>query len=167
MKLRKLELKDAPFMLEWMHDPDVVKDLHTDFSRKTLGDAKGFIRSSWDDTNNVHLAIASDEDEYMGTVSLKAIRDGTAEFAITVRSCAMGKGYSWFGMDEILHRALTDYGLKAVYWCVSVHNKRAVRFYDKHAFRETASIPLAMAARYDGVEGLKWYLFDGEDISGS
>ena len=36
MKLRKLELKDAPLMLEWMHDETVVEDLHTDFASKTI-----------------------------------------------------------------------------------------------------------------------------------
>ena len=48
----------------------------------------------------LHLAIASDSDEYMGMVSLKHIEDGLAEFAITVRTEAMGKGYSWFGMES-------------------------------------------------------------------
>ena len=51
---------------------------------------------------DLHLAVANDNDAYMGTVSLKHIHDGTAEFAITVRACAMGKGYSQFGMVSIL-----------------------------------------------------------------
>ena len=32
--LRALEMKDAEFMLEWMHDSDVVRYLRTDFSHK-------------------------------------------------------------------------------------------------------------------------------------
>ena len=38
MRLRNLELKDAPLMLEWMHDPDVVKDLCGNFLDKSLDD---------------------------------------------------------------------------------------------------------------------------------
>ena len=70
MYLRKLELKDAPLMLAWMHDESVTEKLRTDFASKTLQDAESFIKYSWEDNDNVNLAIASDEDEYMGTVSL-------------------------------------------------------------------------------------------------
>ena len=47
MKLRKLELKDASQMLEWMHDEDVIKNLQADFLSKTLKDCQEFIVSSW------------------------------------------------------------------------------------------------------------------------
>lgn len=157
MRLRKLEIKDAPFMLEWMHDTRVIGDLRTDFSQKTIEDAKEFIKLSWDTNTDLHLAIASDEDIYMGTVSLKHIGEGSAEFAITVRSKAMGHGYSWFGMEEILKKAFNELNLESVYWCVSRDNKRAVRFYDKHNFNEVLDMPNNVLARYQGIENLKWY----------
>ena len=157
MYLRKLELKDAPLMLAWMHDRNVTENLRTDFASKTLQDAENFIKWSWEDKENVNLAIASDEDEYMGTVSLKNIEDNSAEFAITVRAEAMGKGYSWFGMESIIEKAFNEYGLESVYWCVSRDNKRAVHFYDKHSFHETVDIPDKVLVRYEGIENLKWY----------
>ena len=85
MRLRKLELKDAPLMLEWMHDETVVKDMQADFSSKTLEDCNHFILSSKDTRKNLHLAIVDENDEYMGTVSLKNIEEDKAEFAIPVR----------------------------------------------------------------------------------
>ena len=45
------------------------------------------------------MAITDDNDEYMGTVSLKNINytDSFAEFAITVRRTAMGKfRFIWY-----------------------------------------------------------------------
>ena len=60
MKLRKLELKDAPLMLEWMHDPDVVRDLQTRFSEKTLQDCESFIRAAADMREDCHFAVADD-----------------------------------------------------------------------------------------------------------
>ena len=157
MYLRTLELKDAPLMLAWMHDRSVTKDLRTDFMSKTLQDAEDFIKWSWEDKENLNLAIASDEDEYMGTVSLKHIENGSAEFAIAVRSEAMGRGYSWFGMESIIEKAFSQYGLESVYWCVSRENSRAVRFYDKHNFHEALDIPKSVLKRYEGIENLKWY----------
>ena len=106
---------------------------------------------------NIHLAIVSDEDEYMGTVSLKNVEDASAEFAITVRKSAMGRGYSWFGMEEIIRIAFEEYGLESVYWCVSRENERAVRFYDKHNFHEALDIPASVLSRYEDVNNLKWY----------
>lgn len=157
MYLRKLELKDAPLMLAWMHDRNVTNNLRTNFASKTLQDAENFIRCSWKDKENINLAIASDEGEYMGTVSLKNIENNAAEFAITVRAEAMGKGYSWFGMESIIEKAFNEYCLESVYWCVSRDNTRAVRFYDKHNFHEALDIPDKVLSRYEGIDNLKWY----------
>lgn len=159
MKLRSLELKDATLMLEWMHDEDVVKGLRGQFSKKTIDDCNVFINAAQDKGDNIHLAVVSDEDEYMGTVSLKNIneKDKNAEFAITVRKTAMGRGYSWYGMEEMIRLAFEQYGLESVYWCVDRNNKRAVRFYDKHNFHETIDIPQKILDRYRDLENLKWY----------
>lgn len=159
MKLRDLELKDAPLMLEWMHDESVVKNLRGNFKEKTLADCEAFILASADKKSDIHLAIVSDEDEYMGTVSLKNVdrRNNSAEFAITVRNSAMGRGYSWWGMEEIIRLAFDKYELENVYWCVSRDNERAVRFYDKHNFHEAVDIPMSITSNYVGMTNLKWY----------
>lgn len=157
MHLRRLELKDAPLMLEWMHDTSVVGLLRTNFASKTIEDCEQFIKNSLDNSKDLHLAIASDEDEYMGTVSLRDIENGSAEFAITVRTKAMSRGYSWFGMEAILKKAFEELNLDCVYWCVSRKNTRAVRFYDKHNFHEALDIPAEVLKRYEGIEDLKWY----------
>lgn len=159
MNLRKLLLKDAPLMLEWMHDESVTSKMATDFKSKTIKDCESFIEASEDNKENIHFAIVSDEDEYMGTVSLKHVDrvSLSAEFAITVRTAAMGRGYSWYGMEEIIRRAFEEFNLECVYWCVSKLNERAVRFYDKHNFHEAVDIPKEVLARYSEIDNLKWY----------
>lgn len=159
MRLRDLELKDAPLMLEWMHDESVVEKLRGNFRKKTIGDCENFINASRNKEKDIHLAIVNDENEYMGTVSLKSIDrvNNSAEFAITVRKAAMGRGYSWYGMEEIIRLAFEEYGLESVYWCVSRENDRAVRFYDKHNFHEALDIPASILSRYTGMKDLKWY----------
>ena len=119
--LRRLEKKDIPFMLEWMHDKTVVKNLQADIENSI-------------NNENINLAIVNNNDEYMGTVSLKHIGDTSAEFAIVVRKNAMGKGYSIYALQEIVRYAFDNIKLKKVYWCVSPENIRALRFYDKHGF---------------------------------
>ena len=134
MKLRKLQAEDAPFMLEWMHDASVVHDLRTNFAVKTLEDCISFIKMAQDTNENLHLAIVDENDTYMGTVSLKHITQTSAEFGITVRECAMGKGFSEYAMQHIVETGFKQLGLQKIYWCVAPENHRAVSFYDKNKF---------------------------------
>lgn len=157
MKLRKLLSGDAPLMLEWMHDSDVVRDLKTDFSSKTIDDCAAFIESAQDTSENLHLAIADDNGEYMGTASLKHICNGTAEFGITIRKCAMGKGFSSFGMREIINTGFADYNLRMIYWCVDPVNHRAVRFYDKNGYKKCP--PPSEASGYSDEEISRFYWY--------
>lgn len=153
-------------MLEWMHDINVVNDLHVDFLKKTLNDAQKFILESSNSDENVHFAIVSDEDEYMGTVSLKCIdREAkTAEFAITVRKKAMGQGYSWYAMKKILSFGFEQIGVSEIYWCVSANNTRAVKFYRKHMFMECIDVPKVVLKRYEGMENLIWFSIAAQNI---
>lgn len=134
-KLRKLKQSDAPLMLEWMHDEDVVHFMKADFQHKTLDDCERFIDSSQEDSKNIHLAAVDDIDTYMGTVSLKNIDNGTSEFAITMRKEAMGKGYAAEAIKQIIDKGFNELGLEYIYWYVRPENKRAVRFYDKNGYQ--------------------------------
>lgn len=165
MHIRNLKIEDAPLMLEWMHDENVVSNLRGNFQEKTIKDCESFIRSSIS-SSDIHMAIASDTDEYMGTASLKHIENGSAEFAIAVRSEAMRRGYSWFGMEVIIEKAFKELELESVYWCVSRENERAVRFYDKHNFHEVVDIPQTIIERYKDIDNLKWYsVLKGDEIN--
>ncbi len=161
MNLRKLENKDAEPMLEWMHDESVVHYMRADFAGKTIDDCRDFIIKSQSDTKNLHLAIVDKDDNYMGTVSLKNINTekGNAEFAIAVRKCAMGKGYSSFGMREIINYGFCTLNLSFIYWCVYRDNKRAVRFYDKNGYKRTDNIPIELKMNYTGEDKDRflWY----------
>ena len=120
-------------MLEWMRTvPHFFRD---DFSRKTIDDCIRFISESQVETESIHLAIVDDHDEYMGTVSLKHIRKNIAEFAIVLRSCAMGMDYASFGMKEIMDYGYRNRNIDTVYWCVDPKNRRAVRFYQKQGYQ--------------------------------
>ena len=150
-------------MLEWMQDINVVKDLKADFQSKTIDDCRNFIQYSWTCENkDLHLAITDDNDIYQGTVSLKKIDTVTAdaEFAITIRQCAMGKGLAISAMRAIFEHGKENLRLKKIYWCVDSNNVRAVRFYDKNKFRRTCDIPHYILARYIDCSNLIWYSWE-------
>ena len=158
MKLRKLEEKDADKMLEWMHDKSVVKCLPTDFMHKNIDDCIEFTNAT--SADSLHFAIADDiTDEYMGTVSLKHIYETEAEFAIAIRNCAMGKGYSKQAMHEMIEYGFNNLGLKKIYWCVSPDNKRAIRFYDKNGYAHCNANELTIKGQYskEEINSYCWY----------
>lgn len=137
MRLRQLQMKDAPAMLGWMHDPAVVGKLHAEkFLKSELSDCECFIAGAMRDGENLHRAVTDDSDEYMGTVSLKNIdwkaKDG--EFAIALRGEAHGRGYGRFAMNGIMEIAFEELDLEEVYWIVRVDNLSAIRLYDRGGY---------------------------------
>ncbi len=161
MRLRKLMEKDAKYMLEWMHDNDVVKDLSGNFATKQLDDCIRFIEQAQDTSEDLNLAVVDDFDEYMGTISLKHIDQANshAEFAVAIRSKAMGQGFSGYGMKEIIRLGHEQYGLASIYWCVGDYNKRAVKFYDKNGYKRTTDVPAGLKANYskEQLDNFYWY----------
>ena len=135
MMIRRLEQKDAPFMLEWMHDETITCNFRYPFANMTLEKAKNFIKYSFDEENQ-HFAITDDKDEYMGTISLKRIseRDHNAEYAIVTRKKAHGTGIAERATMEILKYAFNDLGLHRVYLTVLSDNVAARRLYENCGF---------------------------------
>ena len=135
MKIRNLKIKDAQRMLEWMHDEELVKFFEANFRDKELRDCEAFIQAP-EGGHNRNWAICNDEDEYLGTVSLKHIdlKNANAEYAIAMRKCALGTGASHYGTKEVLRIAFEEMGLNRVYLNVLEDNVRANKFYEKVGF---------------------------------
>ena len=157
MKLRKLQSKDASLMMEWMHDDSVVKDLKKDFASKTIDDCMEFIQSAREESDSIHLAIADDHDEYMGTVSLKHIRNKAAEAGMVLRNCAMGKGYASFALSSIIEQGFKRYGLHHIYWCTDPRNKRAIRFFEKNNYQRCDVPEMAQGYTDEEKQVNLWY----------
>ncbi len=136
MKLRELELKDVPLMLEWMKDPDISRVFTFNPESMTEESVQSFIHKAKTDEKNRHYAIADENDVYLGTVSLKNINTlaKNAEYAISIRKTAHGKGVAQFATNEILKIAFTKLELERVYLDVLVENERANKFYVKYGF---------------------------------
>jgi len=132
--LRELKIDDAPLMLEWMHDESVISGLQPElFRKRTLDDCVKFITSCHNSTDSCHLAIVNENNEYLGTISLKMIDSyyKDSEFAIVLRSSAQGKGYATQAMKEIMTIAFEKYQLEEVYWNVLANNIAAIKLYER------------------------------------
>ncbi len=136
MKLRKLADRDAPYMLEWMHDPETNKLFRADFASFDEKMVLKFIEDAQTDGKDLHRACVNDRDEYLGTVSLKNIDmdNLNAEYAVCFRACARGTGAARFATEEILRTAFEELKLKRVYLNVLAENGRANAFYKKCGF---------------------------------
>ena len=64
--LRKLQLKDVPLMLEWMHDEEAKHIFQNNFAEIDDVAAKKFVENSFREDQQ-HFAIVDDQDdEYLG-----------------------------------------------------------------------------------------------------
>lgn len=154
--LRPLAEKDAPGMLEWMTDPAIVRFFRFDASAVTLDTCRAFIAGAGDRADCRHYAIADEQDEYLGTISLKEIAHGEAEYAISTRSRAHGTGAAMEATKQILDIAFRELGLNRVYLNVLAENARANAFYRKAGFRFVRREPDAVTIRGEKKD-LNWY----------
>lgn len=133
--LRKLLDKDIAFMLEWMRDKSITSNFKVDFSKYDEEKAKEFIRNSFTDIEQ-HFAIVNEQDEYLGTISLKNIseKNKNAEYAIVMRKCAQGMGTAENATKELIKYAFEVLGLRKIYLNVLEDNRHAIGFYEKMGF---------------------------------
>lgn len=155
--LRKLEEKDAPFMLEWMHDDTINCNFQYPFAEMNMEKVKIFIENSFDEENK-HFAIVDTKDEYLGTISLKNIsqKNRNAEYAIVTRKRAQGTGAAMQATQELLTLAFKELGMHKVYLNVLEENIRARKFYEKCGFKQEgiAQDAIRLHERY---ANLVWY----------
>lgn len=159
--IRKLEMKDLPYMYEWMHDETVTENLQADFASFTKDNVSDFIKQAMEQnetSDNIHYAIVDENDEYMGTISLKNIsrKDRNAEYAIVTRRKAHGKGYAREATKDILSLGFKEYGLEKIYLYVVTKNIAANKFYNKCGFKEEGVFRKHLLIR-GSLEDIRWY----------
>lgn len=167
MRLRRLKEEDAPYMLEWMKDSNIQKNFRFPIEKTSIDEVMGFIRSAeiqLIDGKSIHYAIADDNDEYMGTISLKdvSLKDGNAEYAISLRKCAQGKGIGTAATREIMKLAFESFGLHRVYLNVLSDNVRAISLYERFGFVYEGEFKEHLYLRGE-YKSLKWYAMLKED----
>lgn len=159
--LRELNLRDAEGMLEWMHDPDIQLGFQTDMMTKTIDDVKAFIKNvqySLTEGNSMHFAIADEQEEYLGTISLKdiSLRHKRAEYAVSLRRQAQGRGIASEATQQLLTLSFQKLGLEKVYLNVLSENIRAIHLYERCGFvyEGTARNHLYLRGEF---KTLQWY----------
>lgn len=155
--LRRLEKKDAPLMLEWMHDSEINCNFQADFASASLESVLDFIKDSFDDENQ-NFAFVDKNDEYLGTISLKHIsyKNQNAEYAIVARKKAHGTGAAVQATQELLKYAFEQLKLHKVYLNVLEDNVRAQKLYEKCGFMYEGTSPDAVFINGE-FKALKWY----------
>ncbi len=167
MHLRKLQEKDALFMLEWMKDPELNCFFQFDSESINQQSVYEYIRDAQNFINNRHYAVADDNDVYLGTISLKKIdiKNSNAEYAVSMTKRAIGTGASSFATRELLNIAFTELGLHKVYLNVFSDNLRAIRFYEKMGFHKEGVFRDHVLVRGE-YRDLCWYAYiNKEQIS--
>lgn len=145
-------------MIEWMHDEEILSLFQNDFSKMTEEDVRNFIMFSFTKENQ-HFAIVDNEnDEYLGTISLKNIniKNRNAEFAICTRKKIRGCGVNNIAVKLLINYAFNNLKLHKIYLNVLSSNLRAKKFYEKMDFKYEGTFKnhIYIQGKY---EDLEWY----------
>ena len=139
--VREIREGDAENMLEWMHDPDIQKGFRKNMLGVTLEEARSFCRMAKlkeeiVSGQSIHLAVADDTDEYLGTISLKEIslEHHSAEMAISLRKKAQGHGVATEAIRLLLKKGFNELGLHRICLTVLADNIAAIKLYEKCGF---------------------------------
>lgn len=139
IRLRKLQSKDAPLMFEWMQDPQIISNFQIDFTNASQKTADDFIAKDLasDNETTKHYAIINEEDEYLGTISLKNIdyKNKNTEYAIVLRKKAIGTNVAFDSTKALFNVVFRDLNLEKIYLNCLSENKRAINFYRKVGFK--------------------------------
>lgn len=158
MKLRALEFKDIPYMLEWMKDKELAQFFRFDGEKSTEETVRAFIESANRSKNDLHWAIVEEQDEYLGTASLKSIDyvNKNAEYAIALRKKAIGKNVALEVGREIFRIAFEELELERVYSNVLSSNDRCLRHCEKlgYVYEGEFKNHLLLHGKF---ESLKWF----------
>jgi len=164
MEIRKLKEKDAERMLLWMYYDETKDIFEKDFSKYDLEDVLNFINSK--DDKSYHYACADDDDNYLGTISLKNVdlNNSNAELAISFIKEAQGTGAATFAIKKVLNIAFNNLLLNKVYLNVLETNARAKAFYKKVGFTKEGCFKnhIKKNGRYVDLE---WYAFFKDDFN--
>lgn len=165
MQLRRHDIKDIPLINEWIRDAELANQYWGRSKSPSVTKAEDLIGEE-NTYDSQHFAIVSDLDEYMGTVSLNHIVNGSAELRIVVRENAMRRGYAWYGIEEVLRYAFDREKLDSIYWCVKKGNERAMKFCQKHNFHQIIDVPKDALQRYEDASELNWFsVLNGDEIN--
>ena len=163
--LRALQEKDAPFMLEWMQEPSIACFFRFDASKMTAESCRAFIENANKDENSRHYAIADENDEYLGTISLKDIDGVSAEYAVSTRKAAHGTGAAMQATRQLIDIAFNELKLERVFLNVLTENLRANAFYKKAGFAFEYTEKNAVEIRGE-MKDLNWYAIKAEEYFG-
>ncbi len=154
-------------MLEMMHDESVNKFFRFDGNSKTFEEITSFIDEVNASDSSLHLAITTDDGEYVGSISLKNIDDThkTAEYAIISAARFHGKGFAYKASREILSLAFDVLGLHSVFLDVYSDNDRAIAFYKKVGFSYEGESRECLFIR-GRFRSLKWFRILENEFTG-
>ena len=158
MKIRPLMPKDVDGILSWMKDSEINRFFRMDAEGATKESVLNFVNASQNQENNIHLAVTDDDDNYLGTVSLKNIdkEEQSAEYAISMCKLSHGTGAAKFATEKILELGFEALGLHRIYLNVLSENLRANKFYQKCNFIYEGEYKEAILIRGE-FKDLKWY----------
>lgn len=137
--LRPLKIRDVDYVMTWVNDPEVVKNLQHFNKRFTRRDELRFIKKLIKSKNDYAFSIFRKEDnEYIGQGAINQIswENKLGRLSLIIRRAHWNKGYAQEAIPLLLKFAFNKLRLHKVWLMAYATNKKANHLYAKLGFRK-------------------------------
>lgn len=137
--VRPVTIDDARYVMEWVNDPEVVKNFQHFGKTYTEDEERAYLQKLIDSKADYAFSIFRKSDgAYIGQAALNQIsyENKLARLSLTIKRSEWGKGYAQIAILLILAVAFFDLDLHKVWLMVYESNEKARHIYQKLGFRE-------------------------------
>lgn len=136
--LRLLDISDLDNVMQWVNDPELMKNFADFATRKSREEEKRFLEKIIASENDKAFSIESETGEYIGSAGIYQIhwpsRHGRLAIILGNKSYH-GQGYAQNTINKVLKLAFEQYNLHKVWLLVFEDNKKVRHIYEKCGFK--------------------------------
>ena len=137
--IKPLKVSDIKYIMTWVNDPDVVKNLQHFNKKFTKKDEEIYVKKILKSKNDFVFSIFLEKDgEYIGQIGIHQIswENKLGRLSIIIKREFWGKNYAKESIPFILSIAFHKLKLHKIWLMSWSTNKKARRLYKKLGFRE-------------------------------
>lgn len=138
LKKRPLKLKDVNFIITWVNDPDVVKNLQHFNKKFTEKDEKEYVKKILKSKSDFVFSFFNKDGDYVGQGGIHQIswENKLGRLSLVVKKEHWNKGYAQEILPALIKYAFQKLELHKMWLMHWKENKKAYHLYKKLGFKK-------------------------------
>lgn len=142
LTMRPLKLNDVNYIMTWVNDPEVVKNLQHFNKKFTIKDEEEYVKRILVSKNDYVFSFFNQLEEYVGQGGIHQIswENKLGRLSIIVKREHWNKGYAQEILSALISQAFRKLGLHKIWLMHWKENKKAGHLYNKLGFLKEGTL---------------------------